>query len=77
MPAKINFPRPVAVMAWATLGSSNALTDVRSFIGTPGSASTSSGKVGSPSRDSANTWQRHGSPASSEERKRAFSCSRS
>src|SRR3984893_16800386 len=46
MPAKISFLRPVAVMAWATLGSSNAFTDERSMIGTPGSASTSSGKVG-------------------------------
>src|SRR6478609_4408358 len=46
MPAKISFLRPVAAMAWATLGSSNALTDERSMIGTPGSASTSSGKVG-------------------------------
>src|SRR5713101_5860392 len=46
MPAKISFLRPVTVMAWATLGSSNALTDDRSMIGTPGSASTSSGKVG-------------------------------
>jgi hypothetical protein len=43
--AKISFLRPVAVMAWATLGSSKAFTDERSMIGTPGSASTSSGKV--------------------------------
>src|SRR6476659_9000597 len=46
MPAKISFLRPVAVMAWATLASSKAFTDERSMIGTPGSASTSSGKVG-------------------------------
>jgi hypothetical protein len=46
MPAKISLLRPVAAIAWATLGSSNALTDERSMIGTPGSASTSSGKVG-------------------------------
>ena len=46
MPAKVSFLRPVALMVWATLGSSNALTDERSMIGTPGSASTSSGKVG-------------------------------
>jgi hypothetical protein len=46
MPAKINFLRAVAVMAWATLASSNAFTDERLMIGTPGSASTSSGKVG-------------------------------
>src|SRR5215831_8378145 len=42
MPAKISFRRPVVAMAWATY----ALTDERSMIGTPGSASTSSGKVG-------------------------------
>ena len=46
MPAKISFLRPVVAMAWATLGSSNALTDERSMIEKPGSASTSSGKVG-------------------------------
>src|ERR1041384_6586796 len=46
MPAKISFLRPVPVMASATLGSSNAFTDKRSMIGTPGSASTSSGRVG-------------------------------
>jgi hypothetical protein len=27
IPAKISFLRPVVAMAWATLGSSNALTD--------------------------------------------------
>jgi hypothetical protein len=38
--------RLVAIIACATFGSSNALTDERSMMGTPGSASTSSGKVG-------------------------------
>jgi hypothetical protein len=38
----------IAAMAWATMGSSNALTDERSIIGTSGRASTSSGKVGPP-----------------------------
>jgi hypothetical protein len=46
MPAKISFLRPVASIALAALGSSNALTDERSMIWTLGSASTSSGKVG-------------------------------
>jgi len=43
MPAKISFLRPVAVIAWATVGWLNALTDERSMIGTPGNASTSFG----------------------------------
>ena len=43
MPAKISFSRPVAVIAWATVGWLNALTDERSMIGTPGNASTSFG----------------------------------
>src|SRR5260370_26103606 len=46
MPAKISFLRPVASMARATRWSSKALTDERSMISTPGSASTSSGNVG-------------------------------
>jgi hypothetical protein len=46
IPAKISFLRPVAAMARATRSSSKALTDERSMISTPGSASTSSGKVG-------------------------------
>jgi hypothetical protein len=46
MPAKISFVRPVALIAWATSGSSKALTEERSMIGTLGSASTSSGNVG-------------------------------
>src|SRR3989442_5978359 len=46
MPAKISFLRPVASIARATRASSNALTEERSMIGTPGSASTSSGNVG-------------------------------
>src|SRR5436190_8547504 len=46
MPAKISFLRPVASMARATRASSNALTDERSMISMPGSASTSSGNVG-------------------------------
>jgi hypothetical protein len=32
MPAKIGFLRPVAVMAWATLGSSNAFTDATRVV---------------------------------------------
>src|SRR5713226_5514872 len=46
MPAKISFLRPVASIARATRASSNALTDERSMISMPGSASTSSGNVG-------------------------------
>src|SRR5882724_6354720 len=46
MPAKISFLRPVDSMARATRASSNALTDERSMISMPGSASTSSGNVG-------------------------------
>jgi len=46
MPAKISFLRPVAATARATRSSSKALTDERSMISTPGSASTSSGNVG-------------------------------
>ena len=45
-PAKISFLRSVRSMAFATVGSSNALTVERSMIFTPGSASTSSGNVG-------------------------------
>src|SRR5258708_3579489 len=46
MPAKISFLRPVASMARAMRASSKALTDERSMISMPGSASTSSGNVG-------------------------------
>jgi hypothetical protein len=46
MPAKISLVRPVSVIARATSGSSKALTEERSMIGVPGSASTSSGNVG-------------------------------
>src|SRR5712692_4331386 len=46
MPATITFLRPVASIAAATLGSSQALTVDRSMILMPGRASTSSGKVG-------------------------------
>jgi hypothetical protein len=46
MPAKISFLRPVASIALATRASSNALTDERSMISTPGRASASSGIVG-------------------------------
>src|SRR5439155_684314 len=42
----ISFWRPVAAMALATRASSKALTDERSRISTPGSASTSSGNDG-------------------------------
>src|SRR5438034_7255218 len=45
MPAMISFLRPVASIAAATLGSSQALTVDRSMILMPGRASTSSGKV--------------------------------
>ena len=37
MPAKISFVRQVALIAWTTSGSSNALTEERSMIGTPAS----------------------------------------
>src|SRR5262249_4922403 len=43
-PAKISFLRPVASMARATPAPSKALTDERSMISTPGSASTESGE---------------------------------
>jgi hypothetical protein len=46
MPAKISFLRPVASMARDTRVSSNALTEERSMISIPGSASTSSGNIG-------------------------------
>src|SRR5256885_15299143 len=46
MPAMISFLRPVASIAAATLGSSQALTVDRSMILMPGRASTSSGNVG-------------------------------
>src|SRR5258706_1657043 len=46
MPAKISFLRLVAAMASATRASSKALTDERSMISRPGSASTSSGNAG-------------------------------
>src|ERR1700733_551050 len=46
MPAKISLLRPVASIARATRGSSKALTEERSMISIPGSASTSSGNVG-------------------------------
>src|ERR1700720_1735218 len=48
IPAKISFLRPDPMMARATRSSSKALTDERSMISTPGSASTSSGERWSP-----------------------------
>ena len=50
MPAKISFLRPVPSIARVTRGSSKALTDERSMISMPGSASTSSGNFGSDHR---------------------------